>query len=161
MPLPVFTKAHSTGKTLQAPSPPSRKSSHSGLCASETWAVSYSPKFSYSEKPAVRNFPIPAKPSCGQAAQNGGPASGVNGSGHRNKQKAFTFVPPKAGHSFCIISSRETGRAAALFWAAFFGPFLFGKRKGRKKVFVARIFKIYPAMQQFSLIFLSLHHRPQ
>ncbi len=92
----------------------------------------------------IRRNQIQAKPSCGQAAQNGGPASGVNGSWRRNKQKAFTFVPPKAGHSFCIISSRETERAEALFWAAFFGPFLFGKRKGRKKVFVARIFKIYP-----------------
>ncbi len=46
------------------------------------------------KKSNIRRSQNPTKPSCGQAAQNGGPASGVNGSGRRNKQKAFTFVPP-------------------------------------------------------------------
>jgi hypothetical protein len=37
----------------------------------------------------------------------------VNGSWRRNKQKAFTFVSPKARHYFCIISSHEAERVEA------------------------------------------------
>jgi hypothetical protein len=37
----------------------------------------------------------------------------MNGSWRRNKQKAFTFVSPKARHYFCIISIHEAERVEA------------------------------------------------